>query len=396
MGTLAPEDSTCGVAEPGAVDVPDVGNAEDPILARLTSGASAFPFFVAVGMLERLSPGAVRIGGGGPYDAEAIRFRHDPTLAFCAGEVSKVERVEVPRAPQDKLEAKRHRFEVTTSFLGLTGTVSPLPLYLAEEIAQASSADADAGSVRREFLDIFHHRLISFVYRVGIKMDLAREYTCDADDRWSRRMLAMLGIDATDGWRFEHLQRWQILRLAPLLASPNRSAHAISLALRDILGEALGGANVRVEQYTGGWTPLDVEQRMGLGTVNHRLGANAVLGVECFDRSGRATVVIGPLDDNFRRFMADGDLYPVVCELLGFMLVDPVELDLDLVLAPQRRPPMHLGRPDGAKLGSDAWLSSRAGATQQTHLRVRLPSDLCRPVTPPPTAHAHAPTFNRA
>ncbi|MBL4687196.1 MAG: type VI secretion system baseplate subunit TssG [Nannocystaceae bacterium] len=387
MTTLQPHDSTSGTMAPGAVDVPDAADAADPVLQRLLDSAHNFSFFVAVGMLERLSPGAIRVGGGGPCGAEAIRFRHDPSLAFSAGEISRIERVEVPRAPEAKLETARHRFEITTSFLGLTGSVTPLPMYLAEEVAQADDSEA----VRREFLDLFHHRLISFVYRIGIKMDFAREYTRATDDRWSRRVLAMSGFDAYDDWRLKHLKRWQILRLAPLLSSPVRSAHAISVALQDVLGEALGKAKVSLEQYSGGWTTLDTEQRMGLGHINHRLGVDAVLGIQCFDRAGRATVVIGPLGDNFRRFLADGDLYPIVCELLGLLLVEPLELELDLVLSPQSRPPFHLGRPEGGRLGLDAWLSNRGGAVDVTHLRVPLPSDLSRPVEQKSTAHAHAP-----
>ncbi len=390
MTTLHPQDSTSGTKAPAPIDVPDAAEDDDPAVRRLLSEAHKFSFYVAVGMLERLSGGAVRVGGSGPYDAEAIRFRHDPNLTFSAGEVSWIRRAEVPRPPEARLEAKRHRFEITTSFLGLTGSVTPLPMYLAEEIAQAEDGDA----IRGEFLDVFHHRLISFVYRIGIKMDFAREYTQSGEDRWSRRVLAMCGFDGYDRWRLEHLQRWQILRLAPLLGSPVRSAHAITTALQDVLGVDLGRAKVSMKQYSGGWSPLDAEQRMGLGQVNHRLGVDAVLGIECFDRAGKATVVIGPLGDNFRRFLADGDLYPVICELLGVMMVEPLELELDLVLAPQARPPFNLGEPEGGRLGFDAWLSSRAGAADETHLRVKLPPDLSRPVETKSTAHAHAPSFS--
>ena len=389
MTTLHPADSTSGTLPPVPVDVPASEDVEDPAIRRLLQSSSQFTFFVAVGMLEQLTAQAVRVGGSGPYGAEAIRFRHSPDLTFSAGEIAKIERVPVPRPPEARLEGTRHRFEITTSFLGLTGAVSPLPLYLAEELLHSDSA----ATIKREFLDLFHHRLISFVYRIGIKMDVAREFTRAADDRWSKRLLSMAGLDAYDEWRLVHLERWQMLRLAPMLASPVRSSHSIEVALRDVLAQELGDATVKMEQYSGGWSPLDAEQRMSLGFANHRLGMDSVLGIQCFDRAGKATVVIGPLGDNFRRFLADGDLYPIVCELLGLLLVEPLELELDLVLAPQSRPPFHLGKPEGGRLGFDAWLSHRSGAKDETHLRVQLPSDLSRPVKTKTTAHAHAPRF---
>jgi hypothetical protein len=57
---------------------------------------------------------------------------------------------------------------------------------------------------------------------------------------------------------------------------------------------------------------------------------------------------------------------------------DPIEYDLDLVLAQDARPPFKLGVREGGRIGTDAWLSSRVGARQQTHLRVELPSELPR------------------
>lgn len=387
MTTLHPSDSTGGTLPPRIVDVPEAAQVDDETTRRLLDKACEFTFYVAVGMIERLTAEAARVGGAGPYEAEAIRFRHDADLSFSPGEISRIERVEVPKAPESRLEGKRHRFEITTSFLGLSGSVTPLPLYLAEELLQVDGA----GAVKREFLDIFHHRLISFVFRIGIKMDVAREFTSAATDAWSNRLLALTGLDAFEKWRFKHLSRWQMLRLAPLLASPVRSAHVVSTALQDVLGVDLGRATISMKQYTGGWSPLDTEQRMALGELNNRLGQDAVLGIQCFDRGGKATVVIGPLGDNFRRFLADGDLYPVICELLGLLLVEPLELELDLVLAAESRPPFNLGDPEGGRLGFDAWLSQRGGTEDETHLRVALPTDLSRPVERKSTAHAHAP-----
>jgi type VI secretion system protein ImpH len=125
-----------------------------------------------------------------------------------------------------------------------------------------------------------------------------------------------------------------------------------------------------VIQFAGGWVPLDADQRTLLQTRNSILGRSSVLGVQCYHRAGKAIVVIGPLHENFRRLLQDGDLYPAVCELLGMMVDEPIEFELDLVLAEHARPPFHLGVADGGKLGTDSWLSSRAGAAKSTHLRV--------------------------
>lgn len=339
---------------------------------RLLAQGQRYNFFVSVGMLERLTPHAVRVGGEGPYNRESIRFRHDHDLTFAPGEISRIERVRVPHSAEQVLDKAHYRYEITTSFLGVSGAMTPMPLYIAEEVCQ----DDEGARIKRDFLDVFHHRLISLLYRIGTKFDFAREYTQESDDAWSRRMLAMAGLDAYERWRPRHLSRPQMLRLAPLLASKVRSAHTLALALQDVTAEALQDASVHVVQFTGDWTLLDPEQRMSLGQLNHELGLNAVLGVECFDRAGKATIVIGPLRDNFRRFLADGDMFPAICELVGMLSPEPIEYELDLVLVD--RPPFLLGKKEGGRVGFDSWLSSRQAQRGQTHLKVPLPKDLLK------------------
>lgn len=228
--------------------------------------------------------------------------------------------------------------------------------------------------MRRDFLDIFHHRFVSFVFRIGTKYDLAREFSLDCTDSWTRRVLALAGLDAWSGRRTQHIPAWRLARLAPLLATRVRSAKAIQSALQDLCSEALGDARVEMLQFAGGWVPLDPTQRTLLAKSNSILGKSAVLGVQCFHRAGKAIVRIGPLHENFRRFLADGDMYPMVRELLEMMSPEPIDLELDLVLDPQARPPFHLGQAAGQRIGIDTWLSSRAGSGKATHVRVPVES----------------------
>lgn len=344
----------------------------DAIRDDLLRNATYYDFFYAVGMMERLHPKAVRVGDNGPYPREAIRFVHDASLGFRAGDISKVQYLEKPRSKEQKLEQAEHRFQVTTTFLGLIGVVSPLPLYLAEEIVQAQDS-----TVKRDFLDLFHHRLVSFVYRVGVKHDLAREYTTDASDVWSRRILALAGFDLWGGRKLRHLPVWQVLRLAPLLAHRARSARSLELAIEDCCHEALWGARIRVEQFMGEWTPLDEDQRMSVGLRNHVLGESSVLGRKIYDRASKAVIYIETLGENFRRFLADGDMYPVILELISLMSEEPVEYQLELAINENARPPFKLSTRAGGRLGIESWLSSEAGArNEHTRLRVDLPRSL--------------------
>lgn len=372
------------VAAPGDLPgQPPVGQPSTALHEELLANATRWDFYVTVGAIERLTSAAARIGADGPAGNEAIRFRHDPSLAFSYGDVSRIEYVEIPRAPHAALERKRHRYEVTTTFLGLTGSATPLPLFMAEEIAQAQ----DAANMRRDFLDLFHHRFVSFVFRIGTKFDLAREFSLDCTDGWTRRVLALAGLDAWSGRRTKHIPIWRLARLAPLLATRVRSARAIETALQDICGEALGDAKIEMLQFAGGWVPLDPTQRTLLAKSNSILGKSVVLGAQCFHRAGKAVVRIGPLHDNFRRFLADGDMYPLVRELLEMMSPEPIDLELDLVLDARARPPFQLGQAAGQRIGIDTWLSSRVGGGQVTHVHVPIQSPAGAPVASAAESH---------
>ena len=154
------------------------------------------------------------MGELGPVLQEQIRFRHDPSLGFSSGDVSDVVLRQVPVQEDDEL-ARRPLFEVVTTFLGLTGSASPLPMYVAEEVAQE---DPDR-PVRREFLDLFHHRLLSLLFRIESRYRVTTELTSTCDDQWSRRILALAGFDTFEQAWPGKLPAWRMLRIAPILAS---------------------------------------------------------------------------------------------------------------------------------------------------------------------------------
>lgn len=313
-------------------------------------------FFHIVALLERLTSEAARVGGEGPPSAEAIRFRHDYDLGFSAGDISRVGVEAMPRGPERSLEADKPAFVVTTTFLGLTGTISPLPLYIAEEVLH----EDDQNPVRRDFLDVFHHRLISLLYRSVSKFSPAREHLTHRTDAWMKRALFLTGLDPEIQTRGMGVHPSVLVRLAPLLAGRGRGPRVLALAVREALGEALApDGKVHIKQFAGGWIEVDAAQRMALGLGNNELGVEAILGSRAYDQSGRFSVQIGPLHQhNYRRFLRDGDLLPVVKDVVELCVREPLDFDVELLLAPDAVPSFVLSRKvdGGSQLGRDTRL----------------------------------------
>ncbi len=329
---------------------PVSAGADPTWLTRLLAEPAAYDPFVAVGLLEQHERRAPRIGGDGPFDQEAIRFRHSRSLAFKPGDVHGIHRQPTRRSSRGG-EGPQARFELTLNVVGLTGTSSPLPTYLASEAA----AHDEAGDAKADFFDLFHHRLHSLLYRSLRKLDWPHEHEREGGDVWSRRLLALIGIDTYDRPPLKHIRPLDLLRIAPLMVASARTARTLELAIVEILGHLLGEATVQVQQFRGSFAALDQDHKVKLGVLNSNLGVSAVIGDMCMHRAGLARIVVGPLDEpGLRRFLAGGEAFVALRELLDILAYELVEFELELILGRETRRGAILGV---SKIGDDAWMA---------------------------------------
>jgi type VI secretion system protein ImpH len=203
--------------------------------------------------LERLNPQCDRFGGSVPH-GEPARLKHDPSLSFAAAEISAITCVTGDRPV------------VTCSFLGLTGSLSPLPEHLIEDWSQQE----DEGPLHALF-DLWHHRLLALLYRCVSHYSIASELHQDGTDRWSQRLAS---------WSPDHtnLPMWQRLRWLPYWAQSHGGARALLSIVRDLTADWLRGDQVVLDELTGGWQTLCADQTMQLGLRNTLLGDDCVLG----------------------------------------------------------------------------------------------------------------------
>lgn len=283
-------------------------------------------FFGLVAFLERVTAGASPVGAEGPIEREAIRFRHDPDLSFHPADVRSV-----------RITGHPERFEVTTTFLGLSGTASPLPPYISEGVM----FDTFERGTQRDFLDVFHHRTVSLLYRSVIRLDPARQHRADATDPWQRRLLSLAGVrpDPSLALEVRHL-----MVLIPVLLKRSRGADALRVAIAAVLRDELPSIHVRIRELAGQWLDVDADQHTLLGSRNHRLGDTAVLGRRVYDRRGRFAVRIGVLSRAQADLFADGQrLLDRLRGTVRLVVRDPLEYDLELELDEDASETVRLG-----------------------------------------------------
>jgi type VI secretion system protein ImpH len=318
-------------------------------------GAPRFSFFRLIYLLERLFPEAPRLGFTGPARDERIRLRAEPSLVFPSSDITEMQYPKFPDGEQ--------RVQVSTAFLGLYGSVSPLPTHFVERIAL--SVYQGGAQPIREFLDVFHHRLLSLAFRTWSKYRMSVGYQKQGKDVFTRRMFCTVGIDGFSDPKTE-LHPFYFLRFAPVLAAKSRSARG----LRVVLDELFSDVGVEVEQFIGHWTLIEKPLRNKLGVANHQLGESLVIGRYVYDGSGRYKIRLGPLQyDDYLSFLPGGHRRPFMQQVINTFTPGIHDVMLELMVDLEAAPRFQLGSPRASTLKRTAWL----GGTGDQTFKITVP-----------------------
>jgi type VI secretion system protein ImpH len=252
------------------------------------------------------------------------------------------------------------QYQVTSAFLGLSGSMSPLPAYFSEELL----FEDDEAPVRRDFFDLFHHRLLSLFYRTVVRYRLSSEHTTRLEDGWSLRSLALASVDAHAPPVPGELTGAELLMLAPVLVHRTRGAAGLEAALRAQLGPALEDASVSVQECFGRWTEVDEGSWTRLGRGGSTLGRDLLVGHRLFDRSGCFAVAVGPTTwGTYERLRPGGDLHRRTADLIAWIVRDPLDWVLLVTLLPNETPGLQLSARGISRLGRSSWLRTRSEET---------------------------------
>jgi type VI secretion system protein ImpH len=310
--------------------------------------ANGFEFYQAVRLLEDLHARSAPASGG-----EAVRFQARVGLDFPPSDVAQVEAPARPGAPA----------RMTVSVLGLAGVSGPLPRPFAELLVERTFRKDGA---LRAFLDLFHHRLVSLLYRVRSKHRLALSPRRPDRAMLARPLFALMGLGTpgTRGrMRRERVRDPALLAFAGLISQKPRTMAGLRCLLGQYFRVPVEGAG-----FQGRWLHVEPEDRTHLGFTgrNQRLGRDAVLGKRVWDQQAGIALTVGPLP--LARFL---DLLPIGAshrpfrELTRFYVGHEPDVSVRLVLRAAEVPAARLGDADGrggARLGWTSWVRTRPAA----------------------------------
>jgi type VI secretion system protein ImpH len=309
---------------------------------RLRASPGRFSFDAAVRILQHEA--------GSTEPAKTARFRAPPHLAYQGGEITAVEKGEPPT--------------VVTGVIGLTSATGVLPRGYTEQV---TAATRERSPSLPAFFDMLADRLVAHFAAAGAKYRphraAERALLDGTSDPAAGVLLALTGY-ATPGLA-ERLAcgTAPLLHYAGFFSARPRSADRLAALASDWLGR-----QVEVEQFVGAWLAVPPDQRSRLGRgldpgAFCALGRDAAVGVRAWDIQGRVVLRVGPLArEGFEALLPGGDLLGRFVALVRSYLGWETGFAVNLVLAPDAVPPLHLGGTPAPRLGWNTWLTGEHSA----------------------------------
>jgi type VI secretion system protein ImpH len=371
-GVTARSDAPYGPPSPhpeGDV-IPDA-TSDGPIPRRtlaqtVATEPTSFAAFQLVRMLERMYPDRATVGRWTDPDHEVVRFTVPPAFAFPPAEVHGLTLPDVQPGAGEQPDGPAH---MAVTFFGLTGPQGVLPLTYTQHAADRVRVRDTAF---RDFLDLFHHRLLSFFYRAWMRPKAAPAHEAGRTEWLLEHLLDVAGL-GTLKLRGRSAVRDEALGYyAGLFASKSRPADGLACLIGDYFD-----VPVAVEEFVGEWRRVDDGGQCELGTdaMPSRLG-DVLIGDAAWDPQARVRLRLGPLTRaQFDAFLPGGRAHAELQALAHLYADDDTGVDAQLVLARAAVAPCVLGSPLGsplgiplgappdaegrARLGRGTWLASR-------------------------------------
>ena len=326
------------------------------LVEELQDDVNSFGFFQAVRILQAARPDREPVGRFVDPARETVRFGATRGIAFPASEIQTLE------SDGDRPAQMR------VNFMGLIGPTGVLPHHYT---LLAAERGRTKDSAYAEFLDLFHHRLISLFYRAWEKGRFDRE--ADGTEEALRdHLLDLVGAGVAAQRTGLAFDENALLYYSGLLSAATPSAIALEQLIEDYFEVPAG-----VHAFEGGWFALSERDLCVLGDESgpaSQLGQGAVVGDEIWDPQSRVRIRLGPMgSEDYERFLPTGDAFEQLRGLTRHFADDQQEFELQLVLDRSSVPGFTLGDDESNQpLGWATWLSSGQSARDTDDTIIRL------------------------
>jgi len=311
------------------------------LFEALAAGPHRFDFFQALREVECAFPDRPRIGESRRPQDDPVRFGQDPSLAFAPSTLSAFEQGTETAPPR-----------LVQSFFGLLGPNGPMPLHLSEFARDRMRNSRDPTFVR--FLDVFHHRMVSLLYRAWAHGRPTTSLDRRERDGFVLYLGALVGLQGAAMRDRDAVPDAAKRSFAGTLGRQTRNAEGLESILQGFFR-----VPVRVEQFVAHWMHLPEHLYSRLGDrQGGQLGDSAVIGSRVWDLQSKFRIVVGPLSwSEYERFLPGEESYGKLRDWVRNYVGFEYAWDCRLALDRSEVPPLMLGY--SGRLGWTTWLNTR-------------------------------------
>lgn len=223
----------------------------------LPEEARRYSLFAMLRLLEQLHNSRPRLGESRRAKDDALRLQQIPHLAFAPTDVHTLSNAEEGPAILEQYS------------FGVFGPNGSLPLHLTEHAFERRNQFNDR--TFSDFVNLFHHRLISLFYRAWANSDPSASYDRPDTDSFRTYLGALMGLGTGVSWHRDAISDYGKFSRISQFGPHSRGAAGLEGALGSYFG-----VPITIRQFVGSWLDIPDADRCRLG-----------------DRSGVATLGVG-------------------------------------------------------------------------------------------------------
>lgn len=242
--------------------------------------------------------------------------------------------------------------------LGLLGPNGPLPLHYTELVRDRTENHND--STLADFLDLFHHRYLTHMYRAWAQGQAAAGLDRSDDEVFSGYVARLTGHDPLE-IRDSVLPAHARLAASAHLAREARNPDGLASTLAHFFA-----VPVQLDEFVRHWIRIDPEDQSHLGRARTSsiMGVGAIAGEVVSDRQNKFRLVLGPLSlGQYLRFTPQGQDLGLLVEWVRGFVGHEFVWEVELRVRNDSTPPARLD--DAEKLGWSTWLGGSGGSADE-------------------------------
>ncbi|MGD8175046.1 type VI secretion system baseplate subunit TssG [Marinimicrobium sp. ARAG 43.8] len=322
-----------------------------------------------------------------PPQQEAVRLKGQHTLAFPHSEIS-------------HLKTGNQRWEVQSGMFGLTGALGPLPFHYTEQLIDRQKSRDPA---LQQFLDLFHHRSNSLLwraankYRLPLEYERARRHWGDAHtmDRPTEWLLSLIGLSPRLVKDAGSVPNEALLYYGGLISQQVKTAANLKQLIRSYFK-----VPTQVEEFSGTWCDVLPAMLCQLPSItqpdgrNNQLGVSTLLGQKSWLAQNKVSLHIGPLNrEQYQRFSPGTSTLQALDELNRLYLGPEHQFDIKLHVDTDAMPKqLCLGSTQPAQLGWNSRLPASIYRPADANTTLMVPVSTIRQDERSPSSHNHGPS----